>query len=139
MIKLQLLITCAVAMSISALGHSQTTDVSIDNIHYTLSGTTATVWSGRDATGDVTIPSTISHEGKDYTVTEIGNNAFNLGGAPSDVTSVTLPNTITTIGEKAFYNLNIESFTIPESVKYIKSSAFENCRRLKSIVIPGNV
>lgn len=49
--------------------------------------------------GDVVVPATVTYEGKQYTVTSIGQRAFY---ECNDLTSVELPNTVTSIGENAF-------------------------------------
>ncbi len=80
----------------------------------------------------VTIPSTIG--GK--TVTGIEGYAFN----GSNVTSITLPNTLTKIDGHAFYGASkLTSISIPSSVTSIDAYAFEFCTSLKSITIPGTV
>ena len=49
-------------------------------------------------------------------------------------------NTVTTIGEKAFYNCSsVISITIPNSVKKIDNWAFDGCEGLITIYIPSSV
>ena len=53
---------------------------------------------------------------------------------------VVIPNTITSIGDEAFYGCSsLASVTIPESVTSIGKSAFYNCRSLTSVIIPDGV
>ena len=72
------------------------------------------------------------------TVTNIGENAFygcsNLG-------TVTIEgNSLKTIGTYAFYNCrNLETVTIPNSVTSLGSDSFKNCIRLGTFTIPNNV
>lgn len=73
--------------------------------------------------GDYVIPSTVEYGGFTYTVTRIGEKAFYHG---SNVTSVTLPNTIISIGQEAFAGCGITSLTIPESVEQIDYGAVSN-------------
>ena len=70
-------------------------------------------------------------------VTSIGERAFyNCSG----LTSVTIPNSVTSIGERAFYNCTgLTSITIPNGVTAIPSYAFYGCTGLTSITIPGSV
>lgn len=59
---------------------------------------------------------------------------------PYGKTSVTLPDTITSIDENTFYDCGkLESIIIPNGVKSIGESAFEGCRKLKSVTIPESV
>ena len=53
--------------------------------------------------------------------------------------SYTIPNSVNTIGEHAFYDTNIISINIPTSVKTIENGAFCSCENLESIVIPNSV
>jgi len=81
---------------------------------------------------EVVIPSTIGG----VTVTSIGVDAF-LG---SSVTSITIPDSVTSIGVSAFENCSsLTEITIPDSVTSIGVSAFGNCSSLTSITIPDSV
>ena len=60
--------------------------------------------------------------------------------AYSKLTSVTIPENITSIGRCAFSGCEeLTSITIPDSVTSIGSAAFEHCSGLTSIVIPDSV
>ena len=86
--------------------------------------------------GDVVVPASINYKGKKYAVTAIGQKAF-LGS--SYLTSVALPSSIITIGDRAFGNCPaLVSVEIPEGVKELED-AFASSDRLKSIVIPSTV
>ncbi|MDR0632729.1 MAG: leucine-rich repeat protein [Holosporales bacterium] len=66
---------------------------------------------------------------------EVPSNAF--ANYPQ-LTSVTIPNSVTTIGNHAFYETPLTSVTISNSVTTIGVSAFESVR-LTSIIIPDSV
>ena len=81
---------------------------------------------------DVTIPS--RYKGKP--VTAINNAAF----PNSAVTSVTIPDSITSIPDAAFVNCSqLTNISIPNSVTYIGFSAFDGCASLKSITLPSSL
>ena len=86
--------------------------------------------------GHIEIPSTIFYGGKEYPVSHIGNRAFM---DCSELISIDIPNSITSIGESAFSSSGLTSITIPNSVKTIGRFAFQGCQNLKSIVIPNGV
>jgi hypothetical protein len=64
----------------------------------------------------------------------IGENAF----SGKQLTSVTIPNSVTAIREGAFRNNELTSIAIPNSVTYIDDDAFIS-NKLTSVVIPNSV
>ena len=69
-------------------------------------------------------------------VTSIGDGAFWC----SRLTSLTIPDLVTTIGDSAFYWCSsLISLTIPNSVTSIGDWAFKNCSSLTSLTIPNSV
>ncbi len=69
-------------------------------------------------------------------VTSIGDRAF----SGCDMTSVNIPESVTSIGDHAFSSCSsLISINIPESVQSIGECAFIACERLKSIVMLANV
>ena len=116
--------------------------VEIDGIYYNLDSKTkkAEVTANPNNykySGKVTIPSTVTYNGTQYSVTSIGEDAFYDS---SSMTSITIPNSVTTIGDEAFmFCSGLTSITIPNSVKTIGESAFIKCKGLTSIIIPSSV
>ena len=114
----------------------------------------------------VVVPDTIVHNSKKYTVTGIGVGAFY---GRWNITSITLPNTISIIGgsalkgcnslnyneyDNAYYigneenpylvlvkviSTDITAININSSCKVIYFEAFSNCTNLTSIIIPNSV
>ncbi len=124
-----------------------------------------TKFVGRET--EVVIPSTVEYGGTTYTVTRIFDGSYSAAGAfyDSNITSVVIPDTVTSIGNYAFsscYSLasvnfgnnshltiigehafdsciSLTSITIPERVTSIGDWTFNNCRSLTSITIPSSV
>ena len=114
--------------------------VEIDGIYYTLyeKGKTAEVTNNPHTyKGSVSIPEKVTYNNVDYSVTSIGERAFeNCSG----LTSVVIPDSVTSIGEAAFANCSsLTSVNIPNSVTSIESGAFISCSGLTSITIPNSV
>ena len=146
--------------------------VQVDGIYYELNGEnkTATIiaetsGSGnyKSLTGKVTIPKTINVDGYEYTVTSMDEGAFSyapmteveinaeLTTIPDyaffwadKLTDVTLPKTVTSIGEQAFAScaalVNIEGLTggntenLPD-LKTIGDNAFEDCESFSFLML----
>jgi hypothetical protein len=96
------------------------------------------------AIGDVTIPSelggyAVKKVGR-YGSTVSGLNTSVFGDRNTSVTSVTIGNGVTSVGEYAFANcLGLTSVTMASSVTNIGKEAFYQCTGLTSLVIPDSV
>ena len=86
--------------------------------------------------GDIIIPSYVSYNNINYSVTSIGAHAFRHC---YNVTSVSIPNSITNIGDYAFNSVYISTINIPNSITSIGHRVFDNCIGLSSIVIPNSI
>ena len=110
-------------------------DFEVDGIYYlknsdgnsvsvTYRGASPSAYSN-EYSGSVIIPPSVTYFGKTYSVTSIGDYAFN---GCSGLTSVTIGNSVTRIGSFAFSGCSgLTSVTIPNSVTSIGSSAFYKC------------
>lgn len=93
-------------------------------------------WVVRGAVQEITEAS-IKSEIDGIPVTCIDTKAFYQS---SNLTTVTIPDGVTSIGEYAFYECqNMTSITIPNSVVSIGRSAFYGCSSLHNVMIPLNV
>ena len=105
---------------------------------YTLDCATATATIGwSTCAGDLTIPSTITVEGNEYTVTSIGTYAF---WECAGLTSVTVPNTVVEMGDSVFYGCtSLSSVSIPNTITRIGDGVFQGCVSLITAEIPSSV
>ena len=91
------------------------------------SGTpTVAVSDDKDASGSVSIPEAVTHNGVEYKVTEIGEGAFQNN---TSLTEVKIPASITSIGAKAFAGCkNLQAITIniivPINIAVISARGF---------------
>lgn len=116
--------------------------------------------SGKYSADNIVIPSTVTYNGKQYTVTSIGDNAFS---SCYNLTKVTIPNSVTFIGTWAFKDCSglaavtignsvnsmgdevfagctgLTTVTMGNSMKNIGSSAFSGCTGLTTMTIPNSV
>lgn len=76
----------------------------------------------------------------DGNVTAIPEGAFDGRNKTNSISSIDLPQTVTSIGATAFISCgSLKSITIPGSVTSIGSNAFQWCISLTSVTIPGSV
>ena len=111
------------------------------NAKYTIDTTnrTASVSKSSDnVSGDVVIVDKVYVGGQEYTVTEIADRAFYEN---AEITSITIPNTVTRIGDYAFDSCSGLSgeLVIPNSVTTIGEVAFRYCSGLTSLTIGNSV
>lgn len=88
------------------------------------------------AGGNVTIPTTVIIKDDTKPVTKINTEVF---CQRSDVTSVTLPEGLQYIGNKAFYGTGITSLSLPNSITGLGDMALASCPALASIDIGTGV
>jgi hypothetical protein len=130
------LLLLAILLPATALAH----DFEVDGIYYNINGNEATVtylgsygYQYEEYTGDVSIPATVTYNGTTYSVTSIGDYAFQgcIG-----LTSIIIPNSVAAIGNNAFYGcIGLTSIDIPNSVTHIGVEAFSGCSCLTSITV----
>ena len=91
--------------------------------------------------GNVVIPDTVSYNDTTYNVTELKVvGYYGTFDNCTGLTSVIIPNSVTTIGDYAFYVCTgLTSVIIPNSVTTIGEYAFNNCTGLTSVTIPASV
>lgn len=130
---------------IVSIGTTFAKSVQIGNLYYNLDSQNLTAevtsqnysepfWSTEITSAN--IPSTVNFNDVIYTVTRIGDYAF-YGCA--NLTSITIPNTVQSIGFAAFYCCSFSSIEIPNSVTTIGSAAFSCCFNLTSVTLPNAI
>ena len=125
----------------------------INGIRYSLyeDGTATIIQQDKEElSGDIVIPEKLTVSGNEYTVTGIAypKNTASYGGLSSisaegaafqgcAITSITLPNTITSISSCAFINCsNLKKVVLPNTLKDIGWGSFAYCSSLSDIQLP---
>ena len=135
----------AIAYDFSAVAPSGQT------LYYDINGNNVTVvapttdnnsfgrWIGYTTpVGDLIIPESVIYLGITFTVTSIGDYAFFFDC--TELTSVTIPSTVSYIGYAAFETCtSLTSVSIPNTVTYIGREAFDNCSSLTSVTLPNSI
>lgn len=116
-------------------------DFSVNGIYYSikapasLNRVSVSIGSatGNSYSGAVTIPPTVTYNSKTYTVTEIGQWAFS---ASTDLTALTIPSTIDTISDGAFWGcVKVATIALPASLKKIGNYVFVGDTTLTDIIV----
>lgn len=134
-----LLVALSITLTFLPMGAVAATKITKGNLKYTVNadGKSVTVSGTSGKPTQLTIESSISDNGTNYTVTKIATWAFN---ACNTLTEVTLPNTVDEIGYQAFFKCSsLTEITIPEGVTKIGTNAFYGCSQLTSITIPSTI
>ncbi len=106
---------------------NQTAEVTYQNSNYPYWSTTITT---------ANIPASVAYNSKTYSVTSIGESAFDGCGG---LTSIEIPNSVTSIGIGVFRDCNsLHTIIIPDGVESIEREAFSHSG-VSSITFPGSV
>ena len=133
------LVVCFVGMAGKAQGQKPE---KVDGMLYRIIGADEVALVGGDIkTMEYTVPSRVTIDGKEYTVTELQNQSKKPGIASckaeqygKTVRKMVLPNTIREIGWGAFYyHPNLETVVLPLSLDKIGYSAFWHCTSLRRL------
>ncbi len=136
---ISLLVALSITLTFLPMGAVAATKITQGNLKYTVNadGKSVTVSGVSGSPTQLTIESSISNNGTNYTVTEIAMWAF---WGCNTLKEVTLPNTVDEIGDQAFCKCsNLTNVTIPEGVTKIGRAAFYDCSQLTSITIPSTI
>ena len=112
-----------------------------EDFSYVLDNGNARIYHYYGTDTDLVIPSTIDG----YTVKYIGqkdeyNFVDKVISSDLKLTSLTIPNTVSSIGAGAFQNCNeLTTVNLSEGLEAISNQAFSNCTKLASITLPNSV
>ena len=110
----------------------------IDGLRYSLRDGKATVEKQLTSiSGEIIIPQTVTFKENEYKVETVKGSAF---GGCGNMTSITIPDGVTSIGEGAFSHCDrLERVVIPDSVTSIGFFSFNYCENLTDIFYKGTV
>jgi len=135
-------LTALLAMTLMPAAHADSGHA--DGLEYdydpsdVAAGATVTGFVEGSETSTLIIPSEVELEGVIYDVTAVGEKAFNGYFVTSFLTSVTIPGSVTYIGDTAFKNNNLTSLNLGEGLEWIGLGAFgEN--ELSEIELPDSI
>lgn len=108
----------------------------IDDVTWTEMTTAYTGYSG-----DIVIPATVTYGDVTYNVTSVREYAFAVkNNYNAKLTSVQLPESITTLGNNAFHNCTkLKSVNIPKAVTALPNMLFNSCRSLTDVELPSGL
>lgn len=159
-----------VAALLLSISLAKAESVKIGDLYYLLAPTHPDVYeamvtySPNDYKGmtEIVIPSTVTYDGTEYTVTQIGAQSFYYC---STLSKISIPSTVHHIGAEAFLgtplyndknnwhdnvciidnciifskNRAVTSYNIPEGIRVIADNAFEGSVELRTLTIPSSV
>ena len=112
-------------------------EVIADGITYRIDENDAMVAAAEATLTEANIPSSVEFEGNQYPVIKINDEVFS---GNTNLTSVTLPESLTTLGDRAFYTCkSLKTIKIPSGVTAIPDCCFNHCLSLESVTIPEGV
>ncbi|WP_443962475.1 leucine-rich repeat protein, partial [Prevotellamassilia timonensis] len=114
---------CLVVLACFSYLSASAYDFEADGLYFTITSlkdlTVSVDGAVNKDTDKIVIPQTVVYKGRTLTVTSVGDNAFSGSSyySASPLQSVTLPNTILSIGEYAFSdNINLTEVVLPEQL-----------------------
>ena len=146
-----ILLIITIFLSFCFIAQADNGEKKYGHFSYKLKGNGNAVITGFDwdsnGDSDIYIPRSIDG----YNVTEIGESAFadqtdspiddyylETSRSISNPVVVVIPDTITVIGEKAFFSSRIASLTIPSSVQLIGAGAFADCYKILEFTVDSD-
>ena len=112
-------------------------EFSVNNINYkilSVEDKVVEVAKSPNATGQIVLPSRVMYNGIAYSVVGIGDYAFDRN---KKITSISLPNTIKTVGYCAFQAIKIP-MSLPSSLEKVGGSAF-TYNTFEDLVLPSGL
>lgn len=135
---------CLVVLACFSYLSASAYDFTVDGLYFTITSfkdLTVSVDGAFSIGTELVIPQTIVYKGRTLTVTSVGNNAFSGSSyyPASPLQSVSLPNTILSIGDYAFSdNRNLTEVVLPEQLLEIGKYAF-SWTSIKDIKFPSSL
>ncbi|MCD8388137.1 MAG: leucine-rich repeat protein [Bacteroidales bacterium] len=109
----------------------------VDDVTYKIiSETEVSVKGNKEYVGDLVIPATVTCDGVEYDVVEIGAEAF----SQSSITTLSIPSSVREIKDDAFSYINtLTEVTIAEGLEIVGQCGFWSCDNLPILQLPRSV
>ena len=137
-----LVLFVVIAILATSNTYAQASFETIDGLRYLIDSDakTATLTANngdQKYSGDIVVPEKVkASDGVEYPVTAFADNAFNNC---KGLKSITIPSSVTSLGDYCFSYSGLTSITIPSSVTSLGSSCFWGCSGLTNVTIPSSV
>lgn len=135
----RLYIFCAIIFALTSIAAKAEEVFSYEGLKYRIDNNKEVSCVGYESepSGNLVIPSTVFHDGMEYSVTSIYHETFQYC---RNITNVSLPDDLVTIEDFAFGDCtSLTQITLPDGLTTIEPGVFQRCTRLTQVSFPDGL